>query len=172
MKEESPKLQSMLSIFLAVITTIVVVFLAQLVLDMKSELGEIKTTLATLRTESATKIGVEPFRALEASCTNCHSERRFVGIHGSSSELKQMINKMEALPDAHISAQDRDKIHASLQLLQCVRCHDDQALKKLATLKRERQREIINKMAEKPGSEIPPEAAEEIMRAYQNIQGF
>jgi hypothetical protein len=173
MKEEPPGVQRLLSIFLLTITAIVVVFLAQLVLHIESEVGEIKTMLARLRTESVTRVAAEPFKALETSCLDCHSDRKFLGVHGSSFELKQIISRMEALPDAHISAKDRDKIHASLLLLRCARCHDgDNLLRQFATLETGRQRQLVREMAEKPGSTVSPEETEEILRAYRHIQGF
>lgn len=172
MKEDTHRLRRMFSTFLLVVTAIFVVLLAQLVLGVRSELGEIRTELSALRKEAAPPMVAEPTRVLEQRCVRCHSERRFMGVHGSAFELKQIVEKMEALPDVKISPQESEKIHASLELLKCVRCHEEERLKKLGALTPERRRELIREMAEKPGSEISPEESEGILRAYQKIQGF
>ncbi len=163
----------MLTAFLAIVIAIVVVFLAQIVLDIRSELKEVKTALTTAQMETARRVGVEPFSILEKRCVKCHSERRFLGVHASSFELKKIIDKMEKMPGARISVQERDRIHSALALLKCVHCHEeDEGLKKLEAMAPERQHEVVRRMKEKPEAKILPEEAKEILRAYREIQGF
>lgn len=86
--------------------------------------------------------------------------------------MQGIIAKMEKLLDVRLSAQERDKVHASLELLKCVRCHDEVNLKKLAPMGTAEKLEIIRRMREKPDSGMAPEESAEILRAYQKIQGF
>ena len=79
---------------------------------------------------------------------------------------------MEKLPDVRLSAQDRDKIHASLELLKCVRCHDEVNLKKLSPMSPPERLEVVEKMRQKPDSGMAPGESAEILRAYEKIQGF
>lgn len=86
--------------------------------------------------------------------------------------MQGIIAKMEKPPDVRLSAQERDKVHASLELLKCVRCHDEVNLKKLAPMGTAEKLEIIRRVREKPDSRMAPEESAEILRAYQKIQGF
>lgn len=79
---------------------------------------------------------------------------------------------MEKVPDLRRYAQERDKVHASLELLKCVRCHDEVNLKKLAPMGTAERLEIIRRMREKPDSGMTPEESAEILRACQKILGF
>lgn len=117
-------------------------------------------------------VAVPPGAGSGAKCVSCHSDSKFLGVHGTSNELQGIIAKMEKLPDVRFSAQERDRAHASLELLKCVRCHDEVNLKKLAPMSTAEQLEIIRRMREKLDSGIAPEESAEILRAYQKIRGF
>ena len=172
MERKTHLFERILPFFLVIITAIIVVFLSQLMLNMKSELGEIKVSLATIESETMRNGSFEPFAALEQKCIDCHSERRFLGIHGSSAEILQIIKHMEMMPDINLSSADVNKIHSSLELLKCVRCHDEQALKKLSALSTDYQLQMIERMAEKTGSEISAEDIKNIQSSLQSIKGF
>ncbi|OGL67443.1 MAG: hypothetical protein A3J27_10250 [Candidatus Tectomicrobia bacterium RIFCSPLOWO2_12_FULL_69_37] len=173
MKEMTARLREMLTMFLVLVTAIVVVFVAQLTLEVRSELVRVKTAIQAIRTDpKAREASLQPFAVFDEKCVSCHSDRKFLGVHGTSSELQGIIAKMEKLPDVHLSAQERDRVHASLELLKCVRCHGEVNLKKLAPMGTAERLEIIRRMREKPDSGMAPEESAEILRAYQKIQGF
>lgn len=173
MKITNGTLGGMLTSFLTIIISIVVVFMAQIMLELRAEVRDLKSNLEASRTISTHPAGFQPFAALENNCVNCHSDRKFLGIHDASFDLKRIITKMENMPEVNLSARDRRKIHASLTLLKCVRCHsEDEGLKKIAQMSIEKQRQTIGRMVEKPGPKISKEETGKIIRALQEIQGF
>lgn len=157
---------------LTIVTVIVVIFIAQILLDVKGELKEVKTTLKNMEQEKVKAASFRPFQPLEENCTSCHNERKFMGIHGGDAEITNVIKYMEKMPDVHLSAHDAEKIHSSLELLKCAKCHDEEAIKKLGAMSSMRQLEIIERMAKKTGSGILPEEAGQIQQALLNVQGF
>ncbi len=170
---ETSFLERTLPIFLIMVTSIVVVFLAQLILDMRAELKDMKIALATMKTNGSDHSTTgKHFTMLEEKCTQCHSERKFAGLHGSSSDISKVLEAMKAMPDAQLSQDDVHKIHSTLETLKCIKCHDEKTLKKLATLRPEQRSEIIEKMAEKPGSSLAPNEVKEIQDSLEKMQGF
>jgi hypothetical protein len=161
-----------LPLLLAIITTIVVIFMAQILLDVKAELKEVKTAMRNLEQEKISNVSFKPFTALEENCTSCHNERKFMGIHGGEAEITSVIKFMEQMPDVHLSSQDVDKIHGSLSLLRCVKCHDEEQLKILGTLSSAKQKEVIEKMSKKRGAGILPEDIDQIQLTLLKVQGF
>lgn len=172
MQNGSHLFERTLPLFLAMITAIVVVFIAQLNLDMKKEIGELRQALSTVQAETAAGPAVEPFGILEEKCTDCHAERRFTQVHGTSADIAHVMKFMESMPDVDLSEKDVQKIHGSLQLLACAQCHDEQTIKEVAALSPDRQRAIIERMASKPGSGISLDDVSDMQRAFQAIQGF
>ena len=173
MKGTFERLSGMVIAFVVMVTAVVVVLLAQVTLDIRSELRGFKAALTAHERESTRRTSVEPFSPLESNCVSCHTGRRFLGAHGpSSQDLSQIVKKMATMPDAPISAQERERIHASLMLLKCVRCHDETNLRKLAPLEDAERIALIRRMKEKPKSEIASDEVREILRAYRRIQGF
>jgi len=161
-----------LPLFLVIVTAIVVVFQAQILLQVREDLSAMRAEIAMIETQSATGADFAPFAALEQNCTDCHSERRFTRMHGSSSDIAHVIQFMEAQPDVELSERDVQRIHSSIALLKCVSCHDDARLKSMAGLSPERQREIIDLMVAKPGAAISEDEARAIEKAIQSLQGF
>lgn len=161
-----------LPLFLAIVTAIVVVFQAQLTMRLSTELAVLKTQITAMKPAAKTGGEVHPFAVLEQQCTSCHSERRFMGIHGTGSELENVMRHMENMPGAHLSPTDKDKIHNSLRLLQCTRCHDEGIFQSLAALNPREQRATIERMTTKMGSPASEEEINAIQRGFQSIQGF
>lgn len=161
-----------LPLLLAIITTIVVIFMAQILLDVKAELKEVKTTLLKMEQEKISSASFKPFSVLEENCTGCHNERKFMGIHGGEAEITNVIKFMEQMPDVHLSPQDADKIHGSLELLKCVKCHDEGTIKKLGMMSVSKQRDIIERMGKKRGSGILSEDVNKIQQSLLKVQGF
>lgn len=162
----------MLPFLLTIVTTIIVVFIAQILLGIKAELNEVKATLQKMEEEKVKNVTFQPFKPLQENCTSCHNERKFMGIHGGDAEINNIINYMEQMPDIHLSPQDVEKVHSSMVLLKCANCHDEQQLKILGTISAEKQREIIMQMSKKSGSNISPDEINQIQKALLEIQGF
>ncbi len=172
MENKNHLFSRLLPFLLTIITTIIVVFIAQILLDVKAELKEVKAALQKMEDEKIQSVTFQPFGALQENCTDCHNERKFMGIHGGESEISNVIKFMEQMPDVHLSPQDVEKVHSSLELLKCTKCHDDTQLKVLGTMNAARQREIIERMSKKSGSNILPEDVDRIQKALLEIQGF
>jgi len=158
--------------FLTIITVIILVFVAQILIEIKGEIIEIKSTFAKAEQEKISKTAFEPFKVLNENCTDCHSDRKFAGIHGETEEISGILKFMQQMPDANISPTDIDKIHSSLSLLKCVKCHSDDQIKILSTMNLAKQREIMIKMAKKTGSTMLAEDANKLLENLHKIQGF
>lgn len=172
MENKNHIISRLLPFLLGIITTILVVFIAQILLDVKAEMKEVKAALQKMEEEKIKSVSFQPFKPLQEKCTDCHNERKFMGIHGGDAEIGNIIKFMEQMPDVHLSPQDVQKIHGSLELLKCAKCHDDTQLKVLGTMSASRQREIIERMSKKSGADILPEDVDKIQRALLEIQGF
>jgi hypothetical protein len=168
---KSIEFRDVLSTFLIVVIAVVVVFGVQLLLQVQDHLTGLRAEVRSLQTQLVTQRKAEPFRVLQDNCTQCHSERRFTKPH-SDSELMNIIQRMDDLPDFEISAKDKDVVHGALETLKCVRCHEDEALKKVINMDSERQREIVERMRKQPDSDITREAAADILKSMQQIQGY
>lgn len=172
MQHEPHLFERTLPLFLAIVTAIVVVFQSQLTMRLSSEIAELKSQITAVKPETRTTGGVRPFAALEQQCTSCHSERRFMGMHGSASELENVVRHMESMPGAHLTPSDKDVIHGSLRLLQCTRCHDESVFQSLAALNIREQRATIERMTAKSGTAASEDEIQAIQRGFQSIQGF
>lgn len=162
----------LLPFLLTIVTTIIVLFVAQILVGIKAELNEVKATLQKMEEEKIKNVSFQPFKPLQENCTDCHSERRFMGIHGGDTEINNIISFMTQMPDVHLSPQDLEKVHGSLVLLKCTNCHDEQQIKVLGTMSAEKQREIIIRMSKKRGSNISPDEVNQLQKALLDIQGF
>ena len=172
METKQHVMEKTLSLFLTVVTVILVVFLSQILLSIRGEMKQLRSDIAALKQEPASAVDFEPFAPLEKNCTRCHTERRFMGIHGSSDDIHAVIKHMEMNPDLRLSPEDVDKIHASMNLLKCTKCHDEQTIKKFGSLNGALQRSILKKMEGKTGSGVTQADEKAIQRSIQTIQGF
>jgi hypothetical protein len=172
MENKNHLFNRLLPFLLTIVTTIIVVFIAQILLDVKAELMEVKATLKKMEEEKIKSVTFQPFKAIQENCTDCHNERRFMGIHGGDAEINNIIKYMEQMPDVHLSPQDVEKVHGSLALLKCAKCHDESQLQILASLNSIRQREIIERMSKKSGSNMSSDEVAQIQKAMHQIQGF
>lgn len=172
MENKNHLFSRLLPFLFTIISTIIVVFVAQILIEVKSEVKDIKAALNKMEEEKISSVSFQPFQILEENCTDCHSERKYMGIHGGDAEISGIIKSMEKMPDAHLSPERIDKIHSSLTLLKCVHCHGDEQLKQLCAVSPARQRELIEKMSKESKSEILPEDIKQIQQALLKIQGF
>jgi hypothetical protein len=162
----------LLPFLLTIVTAIIVVFIAQILLDVKAELMEVKASIKKMEVEKIKSVSFQPFKALQENCTDCHNERKFMGIHGDDAEINNIIHFMEQMPDVHLSPQDVEKVHGSLVLLKCAKCHDENQLKVLGAMNSAWQREIIERMSKKSGSNMSSDEVSQIQKAMLEIQGF
>ncbi len=172
MENKNHLFSRLLPFLLTIVTTIIVVFIAQILLEVKAELKEVKATLQKMEDEKIQSVTFQPFKSIQENCTDCHSERKFMGIHGGEGEISNIIQYMQQMPDAHLSPSDVEKVHGSLALLKCVQCHDENQLQVLASLNSARQREIIERMSKKSSSKISADELSQIQKALSEIQGF
>lgn len=172
MNNKSHLFERLIPFLLTIITALVVVFIAQILLDVRAELIEVKSALIKMEVEKIKSVTFQPFKALQENCTDCHNERKFMSIHGSDAEISDIIKFMEQMPDVNMSPQDVEKVHSSLTLLKCAKCHDESQLKVLGTMNAARQREIIERMSKKSGAKILPEEIDQILQTLLQVQGF
>jgi hypothetical protein len=157
--------------FVTVLNALLVIILCGVVMQTRDEVRGLHDVLATkqdLVNVAAPKLTL----FTEEKCTSCHSERRFAGEHNVRGEIEQAVAHMSALPDAKFSEEDLAKIHGSLTLLRCTRCHGADKLRLLAIKSPEERMQIIREMVAKPGSNISPDETEEISRSFEQLLGF
>lgn len=104
MKKDNYPLQQILLLFLSIITAIVVVFLSQFLLYIKSDLEEMKTSLSAIRAETVGSVTSNLSVIPEKKCTDCHS-----------GQLPAMVKKtdkyMESSPDAQLTMQNMSNLN-------------------------------------------------------------
>ena len=165
-------IERLLPFLLIIVIAIVVVFVTQILLDVRNELKEVKTTLLRIESEKIKSASFQPFKVLEENCTNCHSDRKFMGIHGTDTEITGIMHFLEKMPDVHLTSEEIDKVHSSLSLLKCVKCHDEQQIQILGAMNLTMQREILQRMSKKSSGKILPEEIEQLQRILLKVQGF
>ena len=157
--------------FLTILNALLTLLLCGLVRDTRQEMNALRTVLATkqdLVNVAAPKLTF--FH--EEKCTGCHSERRFAGEHNIRGEIEQAVAHMRAMPDAGFTDQDMAKIHSSLELLRCTQCHGVDKLRTLAIKSPTERMRIVREMIARPRSNITPDEATRILRAFNQMVGF
>ena len=157
--------------FLTILNALLTLLLCGLVRDTRQEVNALRSVLATkqdLVNVAAPKLTF--FH--EEKCTGCHTERRFAGEHNMRGQIEQAVAHMRAMPDAGFTDQDMAKIHASLELLQCTQCHGADTLRTLAIKSPTERMRTVREMIAKPRSNITPDEASRILRAYDQMVGF
>lgn len=162
-----------ITLFVALLNAIILLTLAGVVSGLRQEVGAIRQDVLTL--EDLTRY-VAPVKSpadfLDEKCTSCHADRRFLAVHGSATEVSQVLQKMESLPDAHISVGDRDKIHNALLLMKCQTCHSEEIFNRMAALNQKERQLSVLRMWEHSGTNMSRQELLEILKAYDQIQGF
>lgn len=157
--------------FAVIFNAVLIVLVANQVIGLREQVRGLTQVLATKHDLGA----LRPARlteALETRCTTCHSERRFAGEHGDEAGLSATIRRMQQKAGASISPREVERIHASLTLLQCARCHSGDVLEKLALKPQAERAGLIREMQKKPGSGIRPEQVTQILRSYEMLLGY
>lgn len=157
--------------FLTVLNALLTLLLCGLVRDTRQDLNALRTILATK--QDLVNVAVPKLTFFhEEKCTGCHTERKFAGAHNVRGQIEQAIAHMGALPDAGFTEQEVAKIHASLELLRCSQCHGADQLRKLSIKSPDERMRIVRQMIAKPESNITPDEATRILRAYEQMVGF
>ncbi len=157
--------------FALIFNAVLIVLVANQLIGVREEVRGLSQVLATKHDLMA----LRPARlteALETRCTSCHSERKFAGTHGDEASLTAIIERMREQPGAAIGAREVQRIHASLTLLQCGRCHSGDVLDKLVLRSPAERAALVQEMQKKAGSGIRPEQARQILRSYEMLLGY
>lgn len=161
--------------FLVIVNTILIAFACNMLLNVRSEVQNLEYVLATktdLQQSVIQNAGAKTPFFQEEKCTRCHTERRFAGMHGTKSELLQVVNKLkEHPPDARIGEKDLQTIHASLTLFKCGQCHSSDLIKQLALKTKDEQLALIKGMQRKPGAEIVQDEVNGILKSFHLLLG-
>lgn len=157
--------------FALIFNAVLIVLVAGQVVGVREEIRGLSQVLTTKQD----LVALRPARiteTLESKCTTCHSERRFTRAHGDEASLAAIIRRMREQPGAAIGAREVQRIHASLTLLQCARCHSGEVLDKLALKPPAERAALVREMQKKPGSGIRSEQVTEILRSYEMLLGY
>jgi hypothetical protein len=157
--------------FFLMVNTILMVFVCNMLLGIRSDLraiGDVATRQDILSVVPATHLDMPAAR----QCTRCHTESRFANLQGTPDDLVEIVRRMQSHPDANIGDEDVVRIQASLTLLKCTICHDSQTLRQLSLMGDEQQLATIRTMQEKHGGPaITREEARQIQDAYKTLIG-
>lgn len=175
MAESTEKRDTRLSaftLFIVLLNVVLVIFLAQVTVGVRQQVETIQGQLRQMEELSRRAAPVRsPGDYLSEQCASCHSERRYLGEHGTAN-IQQLIDRMNTFPDAHISVGERDKIHGALLMMKCQHCHTDEIFGRLATLNKEERRRTVLRMWEHAETSMSRQEVMEILKAYEQIQGF
>ena len=84
-------------------------------------------------------------------------------------EIERTIDRMQDHPGANISPGEFERIAASLLVVRCARCHDEETLN-LMVLKTQPERiATIRRMAALPGSGVRPDQVLAIAQAFEKL---
>lgn len=163
---------SALTLFVVLLNAVLVIFLAQVTVGVRQEVKTVQGKLLEIEELSRR---VTPIRSpgdyLAEQCASCHSERRYLGEHGTSN-IQQLIDRMNAFPDAHIGVGERDKIHGALLMMKCQRCHTDEVFSRLAMINKQERKTTVLRMWEHSEAKLSRQEVMEILKAFEQIQGF
>jgi hypothetical protein len=170
-REGTPTLTNRIIVhFFVVCNTVLLVFLCNMVFNLKRDVTGLERHLATKQDLATLKVGeVKLFH--EERCTRCHTERKFTMTH-SDGELQTALMKMEKLPAAHLTSEDLKAVHASLMVERCLECHSRDVLKKLALVTRAQRLDTIRAMGKKGGKTLQPGELEKINKSLETVLGF
>lgn len=156
---------------------ILLLFLTQMVVSIRNELGDLERTLATKTELANLAVSLGPadpaMEGLERTCTDCHDIRAFRDSHRLDDvEVEQIVAQMSQLAGASISPEEIPRAEAALTFLKCAHCHTIDRLKELAILEPEDRWDIILAMMAEPGAQISQEDAHRIRDFYGDFWGW
>jgi hypothetical protein len=151
------------------LNAILILLVVGLIRTTRADLSQIRSEMAT-RDDIVAAAVPRIDLSQEAKCERCHSERRYAGEKNTRrANILGAVAHMRALPDAGLTDEEMEKVTASLDLLRCTGCHDIDALRSMARESEERRLEIIRRCIARPGSNISPDKANDILRAFHVI---
>jgi hypothetical protein len=159
-----------------IVVTLVVLVNLILTVALITQVREVQEKVASLPPDLATKRDVAALRPLPIrqiltqNCIGCHTARRLGAAAGLEPvQLQQAIERMQTHPGADIKEAELEKIGASMLVLRCARCHDEQTVN-LMVLKTQPERiATIRRMAALPGSGVRPDQVAAIAQAFDTL---
>ena len=143
-----------------------------------SQLRTVRDEVRALPDRLVTKDDVAALRPLriqqilDSRCGRCHTDRRFATALGWQRQpILDVVARMAAHPGADIPAAEFEPIQASLTMLQCMRCHNEAVLSRLALQAPPQQVATIRRMQRLPESGIRPDQVPQIVEAFRTLSG-
>lgn len=157
---------------------VVLAVLVNLILTVAliTQVREVQQRLAGLPPDPARQRDVAALRPLQIrqvilqNCVECHSSRRLgATLSMEPAEIQRTIERMQNHPGANIPRGEVERITASLLVVRCARCHNEETLN-LMVLKTQPERiATIRRMAALPGSGVRPDQVAAIAQAFQRV---
>jgi len=165
------------ALFVGGLVLILLLFLTQMVVSVRKELGDLERTLATKSELANLAVNLAPgdpaMMGLEGTCTDCHDIRAFRDSHRLDDvEVEQVVAQMSQLAGASISPEEVPRAEAALTFLKCAHCHTIDRLKELAILEPEDRWDVILAMMAEPGAQISQDDARRIRDFYGDFWGW
>jgi uncharacterized membrane protein len=147
-----------------------------LTVALVTQMREIQQRVGSLPPDPATRRDVAALRPLpirqilRQNCVACHTARRLaVTLSMEPAEIQHTIERMQSHPGANISQGDFESIAASIMVLRCARCHNEETLG-LMVLKTQPERvATIRRMAALPGSGVRPDQVLTLVQAFETL---
>lgn len=143
-----------------------------------SQLRGVRDDVRALPERLVTKDDVAALRPLriqqilDSRCGRCHTDRRFAAAIGWQRQpILDVVARMAGHPGANIPPAEFEPIQASLTMLQCMRCHNEAVLSRLALLTPPEQIATIRRMQRLPESGIRPDQVPQIVDAFRTLSG-
>jgi cytochrome c553 len=141
-----------------------------------TQVREVQQRVASLPPDLASKRDIAALRPLQVrqiitqNCVGCHSARRLgTVVSMEPDELQRTIERMQTHPGASIPARENERIAASLLVVRCARCHDEDTLN-LMVLKTQPDRiATIRRMAALPGCGVRADQVTAIASAFDTL---
>jgi hypothetical protein len=165
-----------LAIVLSAAALIVLVFVAQILVGLQRDVGNLRAELATKKDLANLAVHLGPpdpaMAGLEGTCTDCHTKATFEQAHGVTQDVHDLVQRMSELSGAHITQEDVPRVEAALTFMKCAHCHTIDRLKELAILSPQDRWNVIVKMMKEPGAEISQADAQRIRDFYGDFWGW
>jgi len=147
-----------------------------LTVALVTQVREIQQRVASLPPDPATKRDVAALRPLQIrqilrqNCVECHTARRLaVTLSMEPSEIQHTIERMQSHPGANISRGDFDRIAASIMVVRCARCHNEETLGLMALKTQPERVATIRRMAALPGSGVRQDQVPALAQAFETL---
>src|SRR5262245_25541166 len=143
---------------------------------MITQVRDVQQRVASLPADLATRRDVAALRPLpirqilRQNCVECHSARRLaVTLSMEPAQIQSTIERMQSHPGANISRGEFDRISASLLVLRCAGCHNEEPLGLMVLKPSPDPLATIRRMAALPGSGVRPDQVPALARAFEDL---